>query len=112
MVALVEATEAATAASSALIVRHITLLLSPRPIARLTQGEEPGCGGVLKSRHRAACHQSAITPPSARSAPRECDDVGVIVSLGLSHPYEGEVNKIISEGLIVSQFSQTSAFAW
>ena len=77
MVALVEATEAAapsatevvTAASSALIVRHITLLLSPRPIARLTQGEEPGCGGVLKSRHRAACLQSAITPPSARSAP-------------------------------------------
>jgi hypothetical protein len=77
MVALVEATEAAapsateaaTAASSALIVRHITLLLTPRPIARLTQGEEPGCGGVLKSRHRAACHQSAITPPSARSAP-------------------------------------------
>jgi hypothetical protein len=31
------ATEAATAASSALIVRHITLLLSPRPIARLTR---------------------------------------------------------------------------
>jgi hypothetical protein len=72
MVALVEATEAAApsvteaaaAASSALIVHHITLLLSPRPIARLAQGKNP-----VKSRHRAACLQSAITPPSAGSAP-------------------------------------------
>jgi hypothetical protein len=44
-------------------------------------------------------------------SPRKSDDVGVSVSLGFSHPVEGECNKIISEGLIVSQFSQTSAFA-
>jgi hypothetical protein len=29
----------------------------------------------------------------------------VIASLGFSHPYEGEVNKVISKSLIVGQFS-------
>jgi hypothetical protein len=53
----------------------------------------------------------SVNDTSLRSQ-RKFDHVGVIVSLGCSHPYEGEVNKIISEGLIVSQFSQTSAFAY
>jgi hypothetical protein len=37
--------------------------------------------------------------------PREFNDVGVIVSLGVSHSVEGEGNKILSKRLIVRQFS-------
>jgi hypothetical protein len=61
----------------------------------------------LETLTRSGYARLTYRPPS----PRKSDDVGVSVWLGLNHPVEGECNKIISEGLIVSQFSQTSAFA-
>jgi hypothetical protein len=71
-------------------------------------GRQGSRGRALETLRRSG-YARLTNPPLP--LPRKSDDVGVSVSLGFSHPVEGECNKIISEGLIVSQFSQTSAFA-
>jgi hypothetical protein len=76
------------------------------PLSQVKQQRGKGKKG-LETLTRSGYARLTYRPPS----PRKSDDVGVSVSLGFNHPVEGECNKIISEGLIVSQFSQTSAFA-
>jgi hypothetical protein len=80
-------------------------------LARLQSSLRWLCGGAAKPILGATLQRlrSVNNPPA--SAPRKFDDIGVIASLGFSHPFEGEVNKVIPKSLIVGQFSQTNAFA-